>query len=120
MTRVACDERLSVAQHLVIEAKRDLAQLGERGAERQLVVEKGGTAVIEERLDHDETAAASLHLPVGLARGAQPLDATDLEVGEVGRVIDVALGVDLGVADPYFGLVNYLPSNLGLRFSPKA
>ena len=81
------------------------------GAERQLVVEEGGTAVVEERLDDDEAAAASLHLPVGLARGAQPLDATDLEVGEVGRVVDVALGVDLGVADPDFGLVDYLPSN---------
>ena len=111
---------LSVAQHLVVEAERDLAQVGELGAERQLVVEKGGTAVVEERLDDDEAAAPFLHLLVGVARGAQPLDAADLEVGEVGGVVDVALGVDLGVADPDFGLVDYLPSNLGLRFSPKA
>jgi hypothetical protein len=120
MARVACGEQLAVAQQLIFESERDLAEVGKRGAERQLVVEVGGKAVVEERLDDDEAAAPLLHLPVGLARGAQPLDAPDLEVGEVGRVVDVALGVDLGVADPYFGLVGYLPSNFGLRFSPKA
>ena len=61
-----------------------------------------------------------LHLLVGVADGAQPLHASDLEVGEVGGVVDVALRVDLGVPDPDFGLVDYLPSNLGFRFSPKA
>ena len=42
VARVARDEHFSVAEHLVVEAERDPAQIGERGAERQLVVEVGG------------------------------------------------------------------------------
>src|SRR5215210_1364451 len=120
VARVACDEHFSVAKHLVIEAEGDLAQLGEVGDQGQLVVEEGRSAVAEERLDDDEAAPPALHLPVGVARGAQPLHASDFEVEEVGGVVYVSLGVDLGVADPDFGLVDYLPSKAGLRLSPKA
>ena len=77
------------------------------GAERQLVVEEGGPAVVERAPRRRRSRSPALHLPVGVARGAQPLDAADLEVGEVVGVVDVALGVDLGVADPEFGLVEY-------------
>jgi hypothetical protein len=120
VARMACDEDFSIAEHLVIEAEGDLAEIGEVGDQGQFVVEEGWSAVLEECFDDDEAAALSLHFSVRVARGTQPLHAPDLEVGEVGGVVDVPLGVDLGVADPDFGLVDYLPSNSGLRFSPKA
>src|SRR5687768_16454296 len=61
-----------------------------------------------------------LHLLVGVADGAQPLHASDLQVGEVGGVVDVALRVDFGVPDPDFGRVEQLLPNLGVRVSHKA
>ena len=120
VARVACDERFSVAKHLVIEAEGDFAEFGEVRDQGQLVVEEGWSAVVEQRLDDHEAAPLLLHLPVGAACGAQPLHAPDLEVGEVGGVVDVPLGVDLAVADPDLDLVDYRPSNSGLRFSAKA
>jgi hypothetical protein len=108
--RVACVARgdhLSVADHLVLEAQRGLACAYELGAERQLVVEEGGSAVADESLHDDEAVALLLQRFVGEAGGAQPLDATDLEVGEVVGVVDVPLRVGLGIADPESGLVDY-------------
>jgi hypothetical protein len=46
-----------------------------------------------------------LEVLVRKSGGAQPLDAAYLEVGEVDGVVDVALGVDLGVADAQVDLV---------------
>ena len=70
MARVACDEDFSVAEHLVIEAERDLAEFGEVGDKGQLIVEEGWSAVVEKRLDDDEAATLALHLPIGVGRGA--------------------------------------------------
>ena len=117
---VARDEDFCVAEYLVIEAEGDLAKFGEGGDQGELVVEEGRSAVVEKRFDDDETAALALHFSVRVACGAQPFYAAHFEVGEVGGIVDVPLGVDLCVADPDFGLVDYLPSNSGLRFSPKA
>jgi hypothetical protein len=117
---VAGGEHLSVAQDRVLEAKGGFAQLNQLGAKRELVVEKGGLAVADERLHDDDAVALLFELFVGETSGAQPLDAADLEVGEVGGVVDDALSVGLGVANAEFRLVNYRPSNSGLRRSAKA
>jgi hypothetical protein len=104
---VAGDEHLPVAHDRVFEAQGDLAHLRELGAERELVVEVGGLAVADERLHDDDAVALPLELPVGEAGGAEPLDATDLEVGEVVGVVDNALGIGLGVADAELRFVDY-------------
>jgi hypothetical protein len=78
---VACDEDFSVTEYFVIEEEGDLAEFGEVGDQGELVVEKGRSAVVEERLDDDEATALTLHLSVRVACGAQPLHAPDLEVG---------------------------------------
>src|SRR5688500_5128594 len=109
VARVACDEDFAIAENLVMKAEGDLAEFGEVGDQSQLVVEVGWSTVVEERFDDDEAAALALHLSVRVACCAQPLHAADLEVREVGGVVDVSLGVDLCVADPDFGLVDYLP-----------
>jgi hypothetical protein len=62
---------------------------------------------VGERLHDDDAVASRLQLLVGEAGGAQPLDAADLEVGEVVGVVDVPLSVGLGVTDPESGLVDY-------------
>jgi hypothetical protein len=107
VARVARGDHLAVADHLVLEAQRGLAQACELGAERQLVVEEGGLVVADESLHDDEAVALILQRFVGEAGGAQPLDAADLEVGEVVGVVDVPLSVGLGVTDPESGLVDY-------------
>ena len=56
-------------------------------------------------LDHDETVPQFLHLPVGEADRAQPVDAADLEVREIVGVVDYSLRVRLGVANAQFRLV---------------
>jgi hypothetical protein len=120
VARVAGGEHFSVAQDDVLEAEGGPAQLRQLGAKRELVVEEGGLAVADERLHDDDAAALPFELFVAEASGAEPLDAADLEVGEVGGVVDDALGVGLGVADAKFRLVDYWPLNSGLRRSTKA
>src|SRR5918998_826776 len=107
VARVAGDEHLPVAQDRVFEAQRDLAHLRELGAERELVVEEGGLAVADERLHDDDAVALPLEFFVGEIGGAEPLDAPDLEVGEVVGVVDYPLRIGLGVADAEFRLVDY-------------
>ncbi|MEJ7843314.1 MAG: hypothetical protein WKF95_16235, partial [Rubrobacter sp.] len=98
---------LPAPQHLVAKAQRDPAGFDELGPNGQLVVEEGGAVVVNEGLDHDEAEAAPFEFLVGEARVAQPLDAADLEVGEVVGVVDVPLGVYLRVADPENRLADY-------------
>lgn len=121
MPSVAVRNQLPFAEQTVLEAERRPFQLCQFGAEHQLVVEAGGFFVEEARLDDYETVAALLQLSVREPGVAEPLDASHFEVGEVGSVVDDALCVCLGVADPDFGFVDYYrPSNCGLRFSIKA
>jgi hypothetical protein len=107
VARVPGGERFRAAQGGVLEAQGGPGQLRELRPDRQLVVEKGGLAVADERLHDDEAVAPRLQLLVGEAGGAQPLDAADLEVGEVDCVVYVPLGIYLGVADAEFRLVDY-------------
>jgi len=107
VTGVADRDPLPAPQHLVAEAQRDPAGFDELGAHGQLVVEEGGAVVLNEGLDHDKAEAAPFEFLVGEARVAQPLDAADLEVGEVVGVVDVSLGVYLRVADPENRLADY-------------
>lgn len=100
-------DALPVPEDLVSEAQGHPSRLGEVGADYQLVVEEGGRMVVDEGLDDHEAEAAPLELFVGEASVAQPLDAAYLEVGEVVRVVDVALGVYLRVADPERRLADY-------------
>ena len=99
MARVAGSEHFSVAQDLVLEAEGGLAKIREFGADAQLVVEEGALAVADERFHDDDAVALLLEILVGETCGAEPLDAADLEVGEVAGVVDDALSVGLGVAD---------------------
>ena len=82
--------------------------------QRQLVVEEGSFFVVDEGFDDYEAVSSFLHLSVGEARGAQPFDASDLEVGEVVSVVYYPLRVGLGVPDAQPGLV-YLPGFAPLR-----
>ena len=66
-----------------------------RVAETQLVVEASGALVEGANLYDHEAIASCFELLVGEAGGAQPLDAPDLEVGEVVGVVDDALSVGL-------------------------
>ena len=111
MARVTGRYLLLAPADLVVEAEGYLAELGELRVQRQLVVEERGPAVADEGLHDDEPATPALHLPVGLAGCAQPLDAAHLEVGEVVGVVYVSLRVYLRVADPDFRLVDY-PTDL--------
>ena len=121
MARVAGDEHLTAAQDLVLEAEGGFARLRKLGAERELVVEERSLAVADERLDDDDAVTFLLQFLIREAGGAEPLDATNLEVGEVVGVVDYPLRVGLGVADAEFRLVDYYrPLNSGLRRSAKA
>ncbi len=111
MARVTGRYLLLAPADLVVEAEGYLAELGELRVQRQLVVEERGPAVADEGLHDDEPASPTLHIFVGLAGCAQPLDAADLEVGEVVGVVYVSLRVYLRVADPDFRLVDY-PTDL--------
>jgi hypothetical protein len=120
VARVAGGEHFSGAQDGVLEAEGGPAQLRQLGAKRELIVEVGGLAVADERLQDDDAVALPFELFVGEASGAEPLDAADLEVGEVAGVVDYPLSVGLGVADAEFRLVDYRALNSGLRRSAKA
>ena len=78
---VAGGDHLPIPQHLVLEAEGGTAHVREFRAERELVVEADGFLVEEASLDDHEAEALILHLPVRESGGAEPLDATDLEVG---------------------------------------
>ena len=99
MPSIAGGEHLSVAQQGVIETQRGLAQPRQVRAESQLVVEAGGALVEGVNLYDHEAIAPFFELLVGEAGGAEPLDAADLEIGEVVGVVDDALSVGLRVAD---------------------
>lgn len=105
MTGVAGGEHLSTTQQGVLEAEGSLAQLRQARTERQLVVEAGGALVEGANFYDHEAIALFFELLIGEAGGAEPLDATDLEVGEVVGIVDDALSVGLGVADAELRLV---------------
>ena len=124
---MAGSEHLSIAQYGVLETKGGLAELRQSDAERQLVVEEGGLTIADERLHDDEAVPPLFQLLVGEPGSAEPLHATDLEVGEVAGAVDYPLRVGLGVADAELRLVYQRPPRrplaaleLGLAFLDKS
>ena len=69
------------------------------GGEGEFLVVAGRGLVATFDLDHDEEDAVPLQVGVAVALGAEQLDAAHLEILEVAAVMEVAHGVDFGVAD---------------------
>jgi len=77
----------------------DVGLFHQFGEEGEFLVVFGGGAVLHVDLDDDEEDAGPFELGVGVSLGPEEFDAAHFEVLEVAGVVEVAHGVDLGVAD---------------------
>lgn len=72
---------------------------GDFGEEGQLLIVAGGGPVAAFHLYNGEEDAGLFEVGVAVADGAEQFDATHLEVLEIAAVVEVAHGIDLGIAD---------------------
>jgi len=90
---------LAAARQLVREGEGGPRKVGEAAGDAELVVEPEWPQVADAGLGHDHVDASVVHLGVAVAGGSQELDAADLEVLQVGRVVGDAHRVGLAEAD---------------------
>lgn len=92
-------EKNAIAAEFVGVVEADAGLADEPGDEGEFFVVAGGVAVFDFGLGDDEEDALALEVGVGEALVAQELDAADLEVLEIAAVVQVAHGIDFGIAD---------------------
>ena len=99
MPRVAAEHEQLAELDSIGEAERGALALGERAADRELVVEAQRRVIAQVDSHHGELEPVAVaQLAVGVAERAQVLDARALEPGEVGGMVGDAHRVGLGEA----------------------
>ena len=99
MARATAEDELGAELHPVGEAERRPRALGQRAADRELVVEAQRRVVAHVDPDDRELEAVAVaQIAVGVTERAQVFHARRLEVGQVGGVVGDPHGVGLGEA----------------------